>query len=57
VVERVGPQIEEIPPHLCRDAKVPEWGLPVRIALPEPFSGRPGELFEVTFKTHAAQGQ
>ena len=26
-------------------------GLPVRIALPEPFSGRPGELFEVTFKT------
>ena len=46
VVEQVGPQIEAIPPHLCRDPRVPEWGLPVRIALPEPFSGRPGELFE-----------
>jgi multidrug resistance efflux pump len=54
LVERVGPQIEAIPPHMCRDPKIPEWGLPVRIALPEPFSGRPGELFEVTFKTHAA---
>jgi multidrug resistance efflux pump len=57
VVERIGPQIEAIPPHLCRDPKIPEWGLPVRIALPENFSGRPGELFEVTFKTRAASGQ
>jgi multidrug resistance efflux pump len=53
VVERVGPQIEAIPQHLCRDPKIPEWGLPVRIALPEKFSGHPGELFEVTFKTHS----
>src|SRR5208337_5004718 len=30
VVERVGPQIELIPEHLCRDPKYPEWGLPVR---------------------------
>jgi multidrug resistance efflux pump len=50
-VERVGPQIELIPLHLCRDPKIPEWGLPVRITLPENFSGHPGELFEVTFKT------
>jgi multidrug resistance efflux pump len=50
VVERVGPQIEPIPQHLCRDPKIPEWGLPVRIQLPPNFAGRPGELFEVTFK-------
>ena len=53
VVERVGPQVEPIPVHLCRDPKMPEWGLPVRITLPKDFSGRPGELFEVTFKTHS----
>jgi multidrug resistance efflux pump len=50
VVERVGPQLELIPTHLCRDPKMPEWGLPVRITLPEDFAGRPGELFELTFK-------
>jgi multidrug resistance efflux pump len=50
IVESVGPQIEPIPQHLCRDPKIPEWGLPVRITLPETFSGRPGELFEITFK-------
>jgi multidrug resistance efflux pump len=49
-VESVGPQIEPIPQHLCRDPKIPEWGLPVRIALPDSFPCRPGELFEVTFK-------
>lgn len=51
VVERVGPQIELIPEHLRRDPKMPEWGVPVRITLPSDFAGRPGELFEVTFKT------
>ena len=51
VVERVGPQVEQIPVHLARDPKFPEWGLPVRITLPKDFSGYPGELFEVTFKT------
>ena len=53
VVERVGPQVEQIPVHLCRDPKMPEWGLPVRITLPKNFAGRPGELFEVTFKTRS----
>ena len=53
VVERVGPQVEPIPIHLARDPKMPEWGLPVRITLPKDFSGHPGELFEVTFKTGA----
>ncbi len=51
-VELVGPQVEAIPEHLCRDPKMPEWGVPVRITIPKGFSGRPGELFEVTFKTH-----
>jgi len=50
-VERIGPQVEQIPVHLARDPKFPEWGLPVRITLPPDFSGYPGELFEVTFKT------
>ena len=50
-VECVGPQVEQIPVHLARDPKFPEWGLPVRITLPKDFSGYPGELFEVTFKT------
>jgi multidrug resistance efflux pump len=53
VVEQVGPQVELIPVHLCRDPKMPEWGLPVRITLPKDFAGRPGELFEVTFKTRS----
>jgi multidrug resistance efflux pump len=53
VIERVGPQVEPIPMHLCRDPKYPEWGLPVRITLPKNFTGRPGELFEVTFKTRS----
>jgi HlyD family secretion protein len=51
-VESVGPQVEPVPQHLCRDPKIPEWGLPVRIALPKDFPGRPGELFEITFKTN-----
>jgi multidrug resistance efflux pump len=55
-VECIGPQIEPIPPHMCRDPKIPEWGLPVRVRLPEQFTGRPGELFELTFKTHAKSG-
>jgi len=54
VVERVGPQVELVPEHLRRDPKMPEWGLPVRITIPKSkdFAGRPGELFEATFKTH-----
>ena len=55
VVERGGAQVELIPEHLHRDPKMPEWGLPVRITNPKDFSGRPGELFEVTFKTHAKE--
>lgn len=52
VVERVGPQVEPVPSHQCRDPRIPEWGLPVRIALPRGCVSRPGELLEVTFKAH-----
>jgi multidrug resistance efflux pump len=55
-VERVGPQIEPIPLHQCRDPKTPEWGLPVRIALPPGFIGRPGELVEITFRSPSRDG-
>jgi hypothetical protein len=47
-VERVGPQFEPIPPHLCRDPKTPEWGLPIFISLPEGLPARPGELLDVS---------
>lgn len=51
VVQRVGPQVELIPPRQCRDPREPEWGLPVTIALPPPFQFEPpGELIDVTFK-------
>jgi multidrug resistance efflux pump len=50
-VDRVGPQIELVPPHHLRDPQVLEWGQPVRIALPQDLSVRPGELVDVTFQS------
>ena len=49
-VERVGPQIQLVPPHQRRDPMVPEWGLPVRITIPDGVRVRPGELVDVGFK-------
>ena len=51
VVERVGPQVELVPPHHRRDAAIPEWGQPVFILPPEKFTLRPGELIDITFNT------
>lgn len=48
-IERVGPQVEPVPLHQLRDPRMPEWGLPVRIALADGASLRPGELVDVTF--------
>jgi multidrug resistance efflux pump len=48
-IERVGPQIEPVPPHHLRDPKVPEWGLPVRIPVPAGLKLRPGELVDIAF--------
>jgi len=50
-VERVGPQFEAVPAHHWENPRIPEWGLPVRITLPERIDARPGELLGVTFKT------
>jgi multidrug resistance efflux pump len=62
VIDRVGPQVELIPPHQLRDPNRPEWGLPVRIMVPKQpgnlavpmdlrqWNLRPGELIDVTFR-------
>lgn len=49
-VQEVGPQVAEVPPHHLRDPQVLEWGLPVRIAVPEVSSLPPGELVDLTFQ-------
>jgi multidrug resistance efflux pump len=49
LVERVGPQVEQLPPHHMRDPKLPEWGQPVWIEPPPQLDLRPGELIDVTF--------
>jgi multidrug resistance efflux pump len=50
VVSRVGPQVELVPEHQRSDPARLEWGLPVRIDLPEDLIVRPGELIDVRFK-------
>ena len=49
-VEEVGPQVEPVPLHQLKDPQVPEWGLPVRITVPEVLNLRPGEIVDVTFR-------
>ncbi len=49
VVESIGPQVEPIPVHQRRNPQVPEWGLPVRVLIPDGLEVRPGELIDVTF--------
>lgn len=49
VVESVGPQVEMVPVHQRRNPQVAEWGLPVRVLLPEGLQVLPGELIDVTF--------
>lgn len=51
VVERVGPQFEPIPIHQLRNPQVPEWGLPVRVVLPDGLRVLPGELVDIRFHT------
>jgi len=53
-VETVGGQVESVPNRQLRDQKVPEWGLPVRVAVPEGVSLRPGEIVTLDFKVGAA---
>ena len=50
MVDAVGGQVEPVPPHQLVDPKLPEWGLPVRIALPVGTDLHPGELVDITFR-------
>lgn len=46
----IASQVEALPERHRTDVLVPEWGLPVRIALPENMPLRPGELVGVHIK-------
>jgi len=46
----IGPQGELIPPDQLRNPTVPEWGLPVSIALPADVELRPGEVVDLVFQ-------
>ena len=50
-VQEVGSQIEQIPEHQLANPKKPEWGIPVRIAMPDPtkLPLRPGELVVLNY--------
>jgi len=50
VIAKIGPQIESIPSRQLRDPDVPEWGLPVKINVPQELELTPGELVNVTYK-------
>jgi multidrug resistance efflux pump len=53
IVQEVGTQIEPIPDHQLTNTKKPEWGIPVRIAMPDPglLPLRPGELVMLSFQS------
>jgi len=49
-IVRVGPQVEEVPPHQRLDPARIEWGLPVLISMPQALPLRPGELVDIAFQ-------
>lgn len=49
-IASVGGQIESVPGRQLRDQRVPEWGLPVRVAVPAGVELRPGESVTLDFK-------
>lgn len=48
-VDRVGSQVELVVVHQLRNPQYPEWGIPVRIAMPPAAELRPGELVDIRF--------
>lgn len=48
-IETVGPQVELVPQSQLSDPALPEWGLPVRIPVPQEMNVRPGEVLDVVF--------
>jgi multidrug resistance efflux pump len=55
IVQEVGTRIEPIPEHQLLNARKQEWGIPVRIAMPdrEQLPLMPGELVVLTFQADA----
>jgi multidrug resistance efflux pump len=52
-VSSVAPQVEAIPPRHLHNPAVPEWGLPVQIAMPADANLKPGELLDLVFHPKA----
>jgi multidrug resistance efflux pump len=53
-VDTVGAQVEAVPSRQLRDQKTPEWGLPVRLAIPPDADLLPGEIVTLVFKRPAS---
>ena len=49
-VDTVGATVEPIPSRQLRDQRVPEWGLPVRLTIPNDSNLRPGEMVNLAFR-------
>ena len=54
-VEKVGVQIQKIPRHQQTSANMPQWGIPVRIKVPNNATLRPGALVDVLFERSQAK--
>jgi len=48
-IDQIGPQVVRVPLQHLRDPQMPEWGLPVRIAIPPDCGILPGEIVDITF--------
>jgi multidrug resistance efflux pump len=57
IVQEVGTQVQPIPEHQLVNSKKPEWGIPVRIAMPDPsqLPLMPGELVVLNFESDTAK--
>ncbi|HEX6961144.1 MAG TPA: HlyD family efflux transporter periplasmic adaptor subunit [Lacipirellula sp.] len=48
-IEKIGRQVRRVPDHQLGSAAIPQWGLPVRIKLPNNATLQPGALVDVVF--------
>jgi multidrug resistance efflux pump len=54
-VERLDPEVSELPVRCWRDPKLPEWGRAARLVLDGPAPLLPGQGFTVAFQGHRSQ--
>ena len=47
----IGEEIEQLPRRLNPAATIPQWGLALTVALPENVMVKPGEAFQIMFKS------